>query len=70
MVCDEQLGTEPDGLVRDLLDGVDGEEHPLDPGLRVAHVTADGADGVPLLGPLARPQGVERGDDFGECWHG
>lgn len=66
MVGDEQVGAEGDRLVGDLLDGVDGEQDAGDLGVGVA---ADGADGVPLLGPLGRPEGVERGDDFRQTGH-
>lgn len=54
-------------LVGDRLDGVDGEEHPVDLGVRI---TADGADRVPSFGPLGRPEGVEFGDDFRQTGHG
>lgn len=70
VVGDQQSGTELDGLVGDLLNRVDGEEDPVDLGVRTAHIAAHRADGVPLLGPLARPEDVERGDDFGEFGHG
>lgn len=48
VVGDEQVGAQFHRLVDDLLYGVDGEQHPGDLGIGVA---ADGADGVPLLGP-------------------
>ncbi|SED79837.1 hypothetical protein SAMN05216483_4572 [Streptomyces sp. 2131.1] len=54
-------------LVGDRLDGVDGEEHPVDLGVRI---TADGADRVPTFGPLGRPEGVELGDDIRQTGHG
>lgn len=54
-------------LVGDLPHGVDGEQHPVDLGVRI---TADGADRVPSFGPLGRPEGVELGDDFRQTGHG
>lgn len=67
---DDQLGAELDRLVGDLLDGVDGEEHTVDLGGRVVDVSADRADRVPTFGPLGRPEGVERGEDFRQTGHG
>lgn len=45
---DDEVGAEPHGFVDDLLHRVDREQDPGDLGVGV---TADGADGVPLLGP-------------------
>lgn len=67
VVGDDQLGAELQRLVRDVLDGVDREEHPVDLGVRIA---ADRADRVPSFGPLGRPEGVELGDDFRQTGHG
>ncbi len=67
VVGDQELRSERDGLVGDLLDGVDGEEDPGD--LRVG-VSADRADRIPALGQIGGPQGVERGDDFRQTGHG
>lgn len=68
VVGDEQVRAEPYRLVDDLLDGVDGEQHAGDLGGRIS---ADQADGVPRLGQLRRPEGVESGEDVGErgCGH-
>ena len=66
MVGDQQVGAGPQRLVRDLLDRVDGEQHPADLGLRV---TADQPDGVPGLGQRRRVGGFQDGDDLGEL-HG
>lgn len=63
---DDQLGAEPDRLVGDFLDGVDGEQHASD--LRTG-VAADRTDRVPLLRTLGRPEDVERGDDFRQTGH-
>ncbi len=52
VVRDEQPRAERDGLVRDGLHGVDGEQHPVH--LR-AGVAAHRPDRVPLLGPRAGP---------------
>lgn len=67
VVGDEKVGTELHRLVDDLLDRVDGEQHPADLG---AGISADRADGVPPFGPLGGPEGVERGEDFRQYGHG
>ncbi len=67
VVGDQQVGAELDGLVDDLLDGVDGEQ---DPGDLLAGVAHDRADRVPGLGPLGGPQVLQRGDDFRQTGHG
>ncbi|OAH12915.1 hypothetical protein STSP_37870 [Streptomyces jeddahensis] len=66
VVGDQQVGTELHGLVGDLLDRVDGEQHPGDLRVRFA---AHGADRVPSLGQLGGPESVERGGDFRQTGH-
>ncbi len=67
VVGDQQVGAELHRLVDDLLDGVDGEQHPGDLLAGVAHHRADR---VPGLGPLGGPQVLQRGDDFRQTGHG
>jgi hypothetical protein len=67
VVGDEQIGSRPYRLVRDLVHRIHGEEHPRHLGLRIA---AHQADGIPLLGPLRGPEGFERGNDNGQFGHG
>ena len=67
MVRDEQVGVELDRLVDGRADGVDGEEHALDRGIRIA---GDEARGIPRLGALERPESIDRRHDLGENgWH-
>lgn len=67
VVGDEQVGVQFHRLVDDVLDRVDGEQDARDV---LVGVAADGTDRVPPLGPLRRPEGVERGDDFRQTGHG
>lgn len=67
VVGDQQVGAQLHRLVDDLLDRVDGEQDPRDLLVGVAH---DGADRVPGLGPLGRPEVLQRGDDVREAGRG
>ncbi|EGJ77793.1 hypothetical protein STTU_5004 [Streptomyces sp. Tu6071] len=67
VVRDEEVGAEADRLLGDLVDGVHGEQHAPDLG---PGITDDGPDGVPGLGAVRGPEGVEGGGDFGEAGHG